>query len=48
MRNTATAVTRDAVTDSQGLFVFTNLFAGTYDLKVTLTGFRTTSKRASC
>ena len=41
VRNTATAVTRDAVTDAQGLFVFTNLFAGTYDLRVTLTGFRT-------
>ncbi|MGH8637974.1 MAG: carboxypeptidase-like regulatory domain-containing protein, partial [Burkholderiales bacterium] len=41
VRNTATALTRDTVTDSQGLFVFPNLFAGTYDLRVTLTGFRT-------
>jgi hypothetical protein len=41
VRNTATALTRDAVTDGEGLFVFTNLFAGTYDLRVTLTGFRT-------
>ena len=41
VRNTATSVTRDTVTDSEGLFVFTNLFAGTYDLRVTLTGFRT-------
>jgi hypothetical protein len=41
VRNTATAVTRDVVTDSEGLFVFPNLFAGTYDLRVTLTGFRT-------
>ena len=41
VRNTATAVTRETVTDGQGLFVFTNLFAGTYDLRVTLTGFRT-------
>jgi hypothetical protein len=41
VRNTATAVTRETVTDAQGLFVFTNLFAGTYDLRVTLTGFRT-------
>ncbi|MGB2714650.1 MAG: carboxypeptidase-like regulatory domain-containing protein, partial [Vicinamibacterales bacterium] len=40
VRNTATAVTRETVTDSAGLFVFTNLFAGTYDLRVTLTGFR--------
>jgi hypothetical protein len=41
VRNTATAVTRDTVTDNGGLFVFTNLFAGTYDLRVTLPGFRT-------
>jgi hypothetical protein len=41
VRNTATAVTRETVTDAQGLFVFTNLFAGTYDLRITLTGFRT-------
>jgi hypothetical protein len=41
VRNTATAATRDVVTDSAGLFGFTNLFAGTYDLRVTLTGFRT-------
>jgi hypothetical protein len=41
LRNTATAATRDATTDNAGLFVFTNVFAGTYDLRVTLTGFRT-------
>src|SRR5687768_7659389 len=41
VRNTATALTRDTVTDAEGLFVFTNLVAGTYDLRVTLTGFRT-------
>jgi len=41
VRNTATAATRETVTDVQGLFVFTNLFAGTYDLKVTMSGFRT-------
>jgi hypothetical protein len=41
VRNTATAATRDAVTDDEGLFVFTNLLAGTYDLRVTLAGFRT-------
>ena len=40
VRNTATAVTRETVTDAQGLFVFTNLSAGTYDLQVTLTGFK--------
>src|SRR3989337_640207 len=41
VRNTATALTRMTTTDGQGLFVFTNLFAGTYDLRVTLSGFRT-------
>src|SRR6185436_21024341 len=33
VRNTATAVARDTVTNSEGLFVFPNLFAGTYDLR---------------
>ena len=46
VRNTATAVTRETVTDAQGLFVFTNLFAGTYDLRVTLTGFRTYEQKS--
>ena len=46
VRNTATAVERVTVTDGAGLFVFTNLFAGTYDLRVTLTGFRTHEKKA--
>ena len=41
VRNTATAVERTTVTDAQGLFVVTNLFAGTYDLRITLSGFRT-------
>jgi hypothetical protein len=41
VRNTATAVTRETVTDAQGLFVFTNLLAGTYDLKITMSSFRT-------
>ena len=47
VRNTATAVTRDAVTDAEGLFVFTNLVAGTYDLRVTLTGFRTYEQKGT-
>ena len=47
VRNTATAVTRETVTDTQGLFVFTNLFAGTYDLQVTLTGFRTYEQKGT-
>ena len=33
---------------AQGLFVFTNLFAGTYDLRVTLSGFRTYEQKGSC
>lgn len=41
VRNAATAVTREAITDGQGLFVFTNLLAGTYDLRVSLSGFAT-------
>lgn len=41
VRNTATGATRDATTDAGGLFVFPNVFAGTYDLRVTLNGFRT-------
>ena len=40
-RNTSTQVTREAVSDANGAFVITNLLAGTYDLKVTLTGFKT-------
>jgi hypothetical protein len=45
VRNTATAVTRETLTDGQGLFVITNLLAGTYDLRVSLTGFRTYEER---
>ena len=40
-RNTATQLTRETVTDAQGAFVITNIFAGTYDLKITLSGFKT-------
>jgi hypothetical protein len=40
-RNVETQVTREAVTDEAGRFVITNIFAGTYDLKVTLSGFKT-------
>ena len=46
VRNTATAVERSTVTDPQGLFVFTNLFAGTYDLRVTLSGFKSHEQKA--
>jgi hypothetical protein len=40
VRNTNTQVVRDAVTDVNGAFTITNLLAGTYDLTVTLTGFK--------
>jgi hypothetical protein len=41
VRNTSTQVAREAVSDAQGAFVITNLLAGTYDLKITLSGFKT-------
>ncbi len=40
VRNTNTQVAREAVTDASGAFVITNLIAGTYDVKVTMTGFK--------
>jgi hypothetical protein len=43
--NTATRGTREAVTDAQGAFVVTGVLAGTYDLRVALTGFRTYEQR---
>jgi hypothetical protein len=41
VRNTSTQTVREAITDTTGAFVITNLLAGTYDIKVTLTGFKT-------
>jgi hypothetical protein len=40
VKNVNTQVTRDAVTDGAGVFVITNLLAGTYDVKASLTGFK--------
>ncbi len=40
VKNAATQVTREAVTDVTGTFTITNLLAGTYDVKATLTGFK--------
>ena len=37
--NTSTRASRDATTDAQGAFVITGILAGTYDLRVSLTGF---------
>jgi len=40
--NNATASTRDTTSDSAGLYTLPNLVPGTYDIKVTATGFSTT------
>lgn len=39
--NTATATTREATSDSAGLYAISNLVPGAYDIKVTATGFST-------
>src|SRR4051812_50117461 len=41
VKNTGTNLTRDAVTGADGTFVFPDLLAGTYDIKVTIEGFKT-------
>ena len=41
VKNAGTQVTRDIVTDETGTFVIPDLLAGTYDLTVGLTGFKT-------
>ena len=41
VKNTATQVTRETVTDANGSFIITNVIAGTYDIKVTLASFKT-------
>jgi uncharacterized surface anchored protein len=41
VRNSDTKLVRDVVTDPSGSFVITNLLAGTYDVTVTLSGFKT-------
>jgi hypothetical protein len=38
--NRETNLTREAVTDAQGSYSFTNVLAGPYDVKVSLSGFR--------
>jgi hypothetical protein len=40
VRNVETQVTREAVTDTEGRFVITNLVAGQYDIAVRMDGFR--------
>jgi hypothetical protein len=41
VRNASTQLVRDALTDENGTFTITNLVAGTYDLTITLNGFKT-------
>jgi hypothetical protein len=40
-KNVETQVTRETVTDGEGRFTVTNILAGRYDLRVSLTGFKT-------
>jgi Carboxypeptidase regulatory-like domain/TonB-dependent Receptor Plug Domain len=40
-KNAGTQVSRDVVTDATGAFVVTDLLAGTYDVTVSLSGFKT-------
>ena len=40
VKNIGTNVTREATTGADGAFVITNLLAGTFDLSVTVSGFR--------
>jgi hypothetical protein len=40
-RNQATQTTREVVTDATGTFTITNILAGTYDIRVTMDGFKT-------
>src|SRR4030095_13053652 len=42
--NKATGVNRSVEADDQGRYALLNVAAGSYDLKVTMTGFRTVSK----
>jgi hypothetical protein len=45
VRNVETQVTREAVTDEAGRFVITNVVAGRYDVRVSVTGFKTFEQR---
>ena len=41
IKNVGTGLTRDTVTGTDGTFVFPDLLAGTFDLTVTMQGFKT-------
>jgi hypothetical protein len=45
LRNAGTQLVRDVTTDSSGAFVVTDLLAGTYDVTVSLSGFKTVVQR---
>ena len=40
-----TSLSREAITNESGIYTFTNVQAGAYDIKVSLTGFRELSRR---
>jgi hypothetical protein len=44
VQNVSTRTVREAVTDGTGTFVVTDLLAGTYDVTVSLAGFKTTTQ----
>ncbi|HEV3484606.1 MAG TPA: carboxypeptidase regulatory-like domain-containing protein, partial [Vicinamibacterales bacterium] len=46
VQNVDTQMKREAVTDENGAFVITDLLAGTYDLNVSLSGFKTYQQKA--
>ena len=48
VRNAATQVSREAVTERHGAFVIADLLAGTYDVTVSLEGFKSTCRTAWC
>jgi hypothetical protein len=41
IKNVGTGLTRETVTGTDGAFVFPDLLAGTFDLTVTMQGFKT-------
>ena len=47
IKNAGTGLTRETVTGSDGAFLFPDLLAGTFDLIVTMQGFRRTNRRGS-
>jgi hypothetical protein len=46
IKNTGTNATREAITGAEGAFVFPDLLAGTYDLTVSVQGFKTYEQKA--